>query len=81
MATLLRNKHYQKFTVVPNGYLMDTTLSLQAIGLLTKLYQLPNSWDINIKSLQTQFKNGRDAIAKALKELEKKGYIKRYQEK
>lgn len=81
MATILRNKTHENFTVIPNQYLRDSSLSLQAMGLLTKLYQLPDGWDINIRSLSTQCKNGRDAVAKVLKELEDKGYIKRYQEK
>ena len=76
-----KTKAEKGYTNVPNKFLVDKQLSLQAMGLLTKLYQLPEGWDITTASLMTQTRSGRDAIQSAMKELEKKGYVKKYQER
>ena len=39
------------FTVMPNTHLMDKTLSLKAVGLLSKMLNLPDDWDYSLKGL------------------------------
>ena len=58
--------------------LNDARLSFRAKGLHTYLMSKPNNWRVYIKQLAKESpKEGREAIAGALKELEDAGYIRR----
>ena len=37
------------FTVMPNTHLMDKSLSLKAVGLLSKMLNIPENWDYSLK--------------------------------
>ena len=60
-----------------NYHLRDRELSLRSIGLLSKILSLPEDWDYSVRGLTSICKEGKDAVAAALKELEDAGYIER----
>ena len=67
------------YTVMSNCHLADKSLSLKAVGLLSKMLSLPEDWDYTIFGLTRICKEGRDAIRAAISELEEAGYIQRRQ--
>lgn len=69
----------ENYTVMSNYHLSDPRLSLKAIGLLSKMLSLPESWDYTIRGLTYICREGRDAIQGAIVELEEAGYIQRQQ--
>lgn len=76
MFEVIRVEKTKDYTVISNRHLKDTELSLKAKGLMTVMLALPNeSWDLTIEGLATVCKDGRSAIASALKELERCGYF------
>ena len=62
-----------------NYHLRDTSLTLKAIGLLSKMLSLTDEWDYTTRGLAAICKEGVDAIGAALKELEASGYLVRRQ--
>ena len=75
-------KHQNKskgFTIIPNSISYDPRLSIKAFGMLCKLLMLPEDWDFTISGLATQFKDSKDSVSSALKELEGLGYLVREQ--
>jgi hypothetical protein len=75
---ILRVKHSRNYTCIANQAIRDKRLSFRARGLHHLLLSYPDNWVINTQQLnQESDKEGRDAIATALKELEKLGYITR----
>lgn len=67
------------YTVMANYHLDDKALSLKARGLLSTMLRLPDDWDYTIAGLAQICKDGKAAIAAAIKELEEAGYITRRQ--
>ena len=65
------------YTVLPNGILRDTGLSLKTKGLFAIILSLPEGWDYSVAGLATVAGCGRDAIRGALKEMETAGYLTR----
>ena len=63
------------FTVMPNTHLMDKSLSLKAVGLLSKMLNLPENWDYSLKGLVAINKEGYDTIRSILNELKDHNYI------
>lgn len=66
------------YTIVGNHQFNDHSLSLKAMGLLTLLISLPNSWDFSMKGIAAICKDGVDSVCAALTELEKAGYVQRH---
>ena len=54
------------FTVMPNTHLMDKSLSLKAVGLLSKMLNLPENWDYSLKGLVAINKESYDSIKQML---------------
>ena len=71
-----RNTNY---TTMSNYHLRDTNLSLKAKGLLSVFLSLPDEWHYSISGLMKITKEGRDCLTAVIKELEKAGYLVRYQ--
>ena len=71
-----RNKGY---TVMSNYHLRDKSLSLKAKGLLSQILSLPEDWDYTLSGLCYINRESKDAIRSAVNELERAGYIERYQ--
>jgi hypothetical protein len=75
--SITRAEKTRNFTVMSNHHLKDKGLSLKAKGLLSLILSLPDEWDYSITGLASICKEGRDAIARAIKELEDAGYLER----
>ena len=69
-----KNKNY---TVMSNYHLRDTGLSLKAMGMLSLMLSLPDSWDYTLSGLEKLCKDGSFSVSSTLKELETKGYLTR----
>lgn len=76
---VFRVEKNRNYTVMSNYHLRDTSLSLKAIGLLSKMLSLTEEWDYTTRGLASICKEGVDAIGAALKELEVSGYLVRHQ--
>jgi hypothetical protein len=82
MGETIRVEHSKDYTIISNQAIRDVRLSLRARGLHHLLLSYPNGWKINIDHLTGESKiEGRDAIATALGELEKLGYLTRTQKR
>lgn len=77
MADVIRVQRSGGYTVLPNGILRDTGLSLKTKGLFAIILSLPEDWDYSVAGLATVAGCGRDAIRSALAEMEKGGYLSR----
>ncbi len=67
------------YTTISNEVLRDKEISNGAKGLFVFLWSCSDEFHITLKGLQKVCKDGRDAIANQLHELEKAGYLKRTQ--
>ena len=67
--------------MISNGILRNKNLHLKERGLLVTLIGLPDKWDFSINGLVAILPDGKDKIKTGLQELEKMGYITRYQER
>ena len=67
------------YTVMSNHHLRNKNLTLKAKGLLSQMLSLPEDWDFTLAGLSYINRESVDAIRTAIWELEKAGYIKRYQ--
>ena len=76
---VIRVEHNDNYTTMSNRHLRDERLSLRAIGLMSKMLALPDDWDYTVAGLVSIVKEGRDAVRKALMELEAAGYLVREQ--
>ena len=77
MAVYRVNKN-RGYTVMANFHLRDKSLSLKAVGLLSKMLSFNDGWQFSTRGLAAICKEGPDAILSALKELEKNGYLVRH---
>lgn len=50
------------FTVMSNYHLKDKSLSLKAVGLLSKMLSLPEDWDYSLNGLVLITKDGLDSV-------------------
>ena len=69
------------FTIITNAALRDTNLSLKAKGLLALMLSEHDGWNFTIKGLSAKCKEGVDAVAAIVKELEAQGYVVRRRER
>lgn len=76
---VIRVEHNENYTTMANYHLRDSRLSLRAMGLMSKMLSLPDDWDYSVAGLTKIVKEGRDAVRKALQELESAGYLIREQ--
>ena len=78
---IIRAAHERDFTIITNVALRDTNLSLKAKGLLALMLSEHDGWNFTIKGLSTKCKEGVDAVAAIVKELEAQGYVVRRRER
>ena len=76
---VIRVERNENYTHMSNYHLRDKSLSLRAIGLLSKMLSLPPEWDYTVSGLAAICKEGRDAVRATLMELEAAGYMVRQQ--
>lgn len=72
--TIQRDKNY---TVLSNDFIKDEELSWKAKGLITYLMHLPPDWDVYLSDLENRSSDGMTSTSSGVKELIKKGYMKR----
>lgn len=80
MAVYRVNKN-RGYTVMANFHLKDQTLSLKAVGLLSKMLSFNDGWQFSTRGLSAICKEGPDAILSALRELEDHGYLVRQRQR
>lgn len=80
MAVYRVNKN-RSYTVMANYHLRDKTLSLKAVGLLSKMLSFNDGWQFSTKGLSMICKEGPDAVLAALRELEDHGYLVRHRQR
>lgn len=80
MAVYRVNKN-RDYTVMANYHLRDKTLSLKAVGLLSKMLSFNDGWQFSTKGLSMICKEGPDAVLAALRELEDHGYLVRHRQR
>lgn len=78
---IILKKRRLPFTQVPNNLLCNSEISGLAKSLWCLLYSKPDEWTFYWTEILKHFKEGRDAVKKAGKELEKFGYMKKVQKK
>ena len=78
---IIRTAHERDFTIITNAALRDTNLSLKAKGLLALMLSEHDGWNFTIKGLSAKCKEGVDAVAAIVKELEAQGYVVRRRER
>nr|WP_319491641.1 hypothetical protein [uncultured Desulfobacter sp.] len=74
---IVRAKKKSNYTILPNEFLLDETISDKARGTLARLLSRPDNWNLNINHLVKTGKAGHTAVRSAIKELEAAGYILR----
>ncbi len=76
---VIRVEHNENYTVMSNEHLRDPRLSLRAMGLMSRMLSDADNYQHSIAGLAAVCKEGRDAVRKALQELEAAGYLIREQ--
>lgn len=76
---LIRGHHSfdDHFTQIPNDWVRDERLSLEARGLLAQIMSHRPGWNLSIKSLAARNSIGRDKVKRILDELLTHGYLER----
>lgn len=73
---VIRVHKTKNYTVMANYHLRDKNLSFKAKGLMSFMLSLPDKWDYSITGLSMFGTDKIDSVRSALKELEKKGYVR-----
>ncbi|MFJ8937188.1 hypothetical protein ACIRL0_15995 [Streptomyces sp. NPDC102365] len=73
----LRYRHTERYTVVGNHLAQHPRLSAVAIGFGVYIQSLPDGAPVTVKALTLRFLEGEVTVAKALRELEREGYLVR----
>jgi hypothetical protein len=76
---LIRGHHAfdDHFTQIPNDWVRDERLSLEARGLLAQIMSHRPGWNLSIKSLALRNSVGRDKVRRIFDELLEHGYLER----
>lgn len=67
-----------EYTIISNGLLQDKELSSRTRGLVCLLLSHPITWEIEVKNLVKEYKEGRDAVYKMINEAIEHGYMGRF---
>ena len=63
------------YTVMSNHHFRNRGLSLKAMGLLSLMLSLPDTWDYSLKGLATICGDGLTSVRAGVNELEEHGYV------
>ncbi|KOV29903.1 MULTISPECIES: hypothetical protein [Streptomyces] len=77
----VNHDHRRGYVKIGNHLAQHRELSMAAIGLATHIQSLPTGSKVTIKALAERFPEGEVRIATALRELERYGYLARFQER
>lgn len=75
---IVREPGRDRWVVIDQAVVRNSTLSLRARGLLVLLLSMPDDWRVNSEWLVTQTTEGRDAVRAAMTELEDAGHMHRH---
>lgn len=75
--TKIKKVRQGNHTTLDNTILEDTSLSWKAKGVFAYLWGRPDDWNFYETEVAKHATDGRDSLRTALKELEKRGYLKR----
>lgn len=70
-----RTNKENNYTMVDNNYIKDKRLSLKTKGLFTVILALPDNWIFSNSGIESLYKESRNAVNNALKELKKYSYL------
>jgi len=73
---VVKNKH-NPYVMIAKDVINDPSLSMKATAVLVYILSKPDHWQVYLKDVVKHFKDGRDAVANAIKELESEGYLKK----
>ena len=74
---VFRVEKTRNFTVMSNHHFRNRKLSLKAMGLLSLMLSLPDTWDYSLKGLATICGDGLSSVRAGINELEEHGYVVR----
>ncbi|MBT2609917.1 hypothetical protein J7I97_16955 [Streptomyces sp. ISL-87] len=72
-----RTRHTRAYVQIPNEIARHGSLSLEAVGLLTRLLSLPDANGATVERVTAAVPNGRRSVGNAMNELIGAGYVKR----
>ncbi|MCY0941941.1 hypothetical protein [Streptomyces antarcticus] len=72
-----RTRHTRAYVQIPNEIARHSSLSLEAVGLLTRLLSLPDANGATVERVTAAVPNGRRTVSNAMNELITAGYVKR----
>jgi hypothetical protein len=75
MAIIKRAKREEKYCILPNAFLQDSTLSFECRGMIAYLLSHTEDWKCRPADLEREGKIGKDARRTMMVEAEKAGYI------
>lgn len=75
MSKSIRIDKRRGYTVIPNGLLPEGKITARAWGIYAYLLSRPDGWVIHVRQLQKVFKEGREAIYTALRQLREAGLL------
>lgn len=73
----VKQSRKDKFTILDNTCIQDSTLSWKSKGVHTYLMSLPEDWKIFITEIVNHSVDGKAALYSAIQELEKHGYVRK----
>ena len=79
MSTVFRVEKNANFTIMANYHLKDRRLSYKARGIMSTILSLPPDWDYTLSGLAMIAADGLDSVRTAVRELERYGYLVRFQ--
>lgn len=65
------------FTTLLNNHFKDKRLSWEAVGMLSNVFSLPDTWEFSIAGFQGMHKGGERKVRSCIFELEWFGYLER----
>ena len=74
---VFRVKKEKDYTVMSNHHFRNRQLSLKAMGLMSLMLSLPESWDYTLSGLATICQDGISSVRSGINELEEQGYLTR----
>ena len=77
MTIIRAERPHINYTIIKNETLRNRSLSFRARGIHAYLLSMPDNWRTSALEMSRQGQEGRDAILKALQELEDAGFVKR----
>ena len=74
---IIRIQKSKNYSIISNKIIRNKELSLKAKGLMTLILSLPDNWELSVNGLVKIVKESKNTVYSILKELNKKGYVKR----